>query len=203
MFFEEIKEAGEGFNGKDLISIISPSFQQHQEHVYDTLRHEIQHSADKHRAKENTPALTKLKNLLKSGKKSQEANDIQEQIEAEKILRNYQTEYRAYYYQGSYFYDYQNQKEEEHGLGDQYNGEERQEYIFRHIYENYPEISTAWNSNLTLADGRKFQDAVLDYGRKGSYAFNKLNSILVDDFYQALHRIGQKKSRRNNIKTRK
>ncbi len=173
--------------------------------IHEILRHEMQHLVDE-KFLDYFPLLEPLvkdtKNMLGKAKLKKEIKDIT-------ALASYISEYQAYYYQGSYHYDAGKKKGEERESYNQYDDNkkekmryegidtdfeftDRQYYISKRIYSAYPDVKTALKDNPVLANGRKFREVVQDYHLLKTDSINKFNSIRVDDFYEALNRIGKK-----------
>lgn len=114
---------------------------------------------------------------------------------AEQKLERYKTEYRAYAYQeysgtGTYSAlddSVQNQ------MHDGMPFSVRQLAIFKHIYKEYPHTRGGWDQNPMLADGAtRFRAAVSGYWNPDTEGFNKVNSMRIDDVYNALDAVGVK-----------
>jgi hypothetical protein len=58
--------------------------------------------------------------------------------------------------------------------------------IAERILGGYPDINEQWKLNTKLSDGRPFKKAVNDYQLPDEEGFNKLNSVRVNAFYEAL-----------------
>ncbi len=176
------------------VAIINPSYN-NKEEVLRMLKHEVQHKADKNGGRENSQGFREIeereidsirqnsKTLEQIRKRHQNYEDEKEyfrsnypSLEAEYQLSRYKTEYRAYWY------------------GNRKKAQEIQDHIFR----SYPYIKQAIDQKLTLADGTEIINAIdmfnvlkdPDVVEKDS--FNKYNSPPIDDFYEALDKIGEK-----------
>lgn len=208
-----------------LIAVVSPA-KKSQDNVWETLRHEVQHDADKNKgrdalaryrkAAENAEIimgdqdfqnisnpnrsikdiawqnlLTKyadigiITNVVSAGGKA-----IKNSL-AEIYLSKYKTEYRAYSYQGGSYSTLDNAIQNQSHDG--YMFSERQLAIFKHIYGGYEHTKKGWDNDLVLTDGTKFRKAVQDYWNPDTEAYNKYNSVRIDNFYRALDIIGVKK----------
>lgn len=114
---------------------------------------------------------------------------------AERDLERYKTEYRAYAYQegadGQTYTQLDNATQNQAHGGQMFSA--RQLAIFGHIYAEYPHTRQGWDNNPLLADGvTHFRDAVASYWNPDTEGFNKLNSMRIDDVYNALDAIGVK-----------
>ncbi|MFC5049170.1 hypothetical protein ACFPK9_00860 [Rubritalea spongiae] len=115
--------------------------------------------------------------------------------QAERDLERYKTEYRAYSYQegagGGTYSALSNSHQNQVFEGKHFSP--RQLAIFKHIYAEYPHTESNWDRNPMLADGvTSFRDAVAHYWNPDTEGFNKLNSLRIDDVYNALDGIGVK-----------
>lgn len=114
---------------------------------------------------------------------------------AERDLERYKTEYRAYAYQessdGDVYARLGNAVQDKTHGGEHFS--ERQLAIFKHIYAEYSHTRNGWNDNVILADGvTSFRRAVASYWNPDTEGFNKLNSVRIDNVYNALDAIGIK-----------
>jgi hypothetical protein len=104
----------------------------------------------------------------------------------------YQTEFRAYSYQGNYL-QFDNQSP--HPVRADYTvpgsaWTERQWKIFAKIHDGYEHTRDGWSADLPLpGTGQTFRQAVLAYRDPDTKGVNKLDSVRVDAFYDALMRV--------------
>ncbi len=117
---------------------------------------------------------------------------------AEQKLERYKTEYRAYAYQeysgtGTFSMLDNTVQNQVHG-GEHFSA--RQLAIFKHIYGDYQHTKDGWDQNPVLADGvTRFRPAVSGYWNPDTEGFNKVNSVRIDDVYNALDAVGVKAAR--------
>jgi hypothetical protein len=151
--------------------------------IQSTLRHEVQHDADRNRDQ-------------RTGKSQMEVNFIR-----------YKTEYRAYNYQQM---GYENLSMEKTVTKYGYNWKERQLAIFDHIWRDYDHTREFWDDSakgqatpsskghpydeatldeLQIDEIAERQQRIVDYVNPDVEGFNKWNSVRVDDFYNALMKI--------------
>ena len=184
-----------GWNGDGYIAVMLRGGQMSTKAVLETLRHEVQHDADKNREKgAGAVALP--------GDQQPDATDMAKKFE------RYKTEYRAYNYEGSKSYMKLSPTKVVTKYG--FKWAERQLAIFEQIYDGYEHTVEWWDdSHLTgtvqagapqpkgsytdsnIADQWKQsiearRKALVDYVNPDDEGFNKYDSIRVDDFYQAL-----------------
>jgi hypothetical protein len=142
---------------------------------YQTLRHEVQHDADKFRE----PELSDLVDEARA-----EDDPVEELFQT--ALRMYKTEYRAHSYQGG-----------EPGFGAPEAGttrslgrtwDNRQLAIFEHIRRDYPKVAAAVGAGTTPRHRRFIKEAHA-YKNPDVEGFNKYNSVRIDDLYLALRRV--------------
>jgi hypothetical protein len=191
-----IEDGGKGTNGWNLpgvITITNPSLKSKQE-VVETIRHEVQHDADKNKGRDLGAGIRAASEDVKLLSTPGASKKTAAMVLTEQSLQRYKTEYRAYSYQGSAQYDsLDNTVQNRWHDGVQFS--ERQLAIFRHIYREYNYVKKEWDNRSTLMNGRSFRLAVSRYWQPDSEGFNKLNSARVDDFYRALDAIGGKASK--------
>ncbi len=180
-----------GWNGEGYIAIVNPS-QRDKELVLITIRHEIQHDADKNRDK--TDALSSDDHL-------------------ERLMEVYKTEYRAHSYEGGQFDSVANPNGLIMKYGYQWTN--RQLAIFDHLWKNYEDVRFLWDvTNNTPEDSvsplsgdnialpitdedytemkvsmQEIRQAIANYRDPDAEGFNKWNSVRVDDFYLALQAV--------------
>ncbi|UWE11616.1 hypothetical protein [Actinacidiphila bryophytorum] len=140
--------------------------------VEETLRHEVQHVADR----------------------SVDVQHGRAKKSARYLFESYATEYRAYSYEGptfSHLSDDPGHLVRKSMAGSaEYGWTERQWAIFNKIYGQYEHTQDGWNDDLPDAlPGMSFRQAVLSYVDPDERGFNRLNSIRIDDFYDALHQV--------------
>jgi hypothetical protein len=121
--------------------------------IRETIKHEVQHDADEHRKEKGDDALI-----------------------------GYETEYRAYSYQGGDLDTLSNKKLTSK---EEYTWTEKQYRIFTHIRANYPYVKNAWN-NPNLIKRKKFRDEVVAYKKPDNKGVNKINSIRITNFWGQL-----------------
>ncbi len=191
-----------------VIAIVNPSAKG-KEGVWGTLRHEVQHDADKNRGRDAQAGVRgaseafhahggSVVDQVGGGKKvlggTTAAADFAK-AQAEKDLQRYKTEYRAYSYQegsgGGPYTDLDNTDRTFKTFGG-VPFTERQFKIFSHIYLGYEHTKNNWDKNSELQGGRTFREAVSDYRDPDTEGFNKYNSVRVDAFYTALDAVGTK-----------
>jgi len=128
-----------------------------------TLKHEVQHDADRHRE-------TPIPDTPLAAKSYAEA------------VREYKTEYRAFFYQGgndfSATHDPTNPTERHLDL----RWTPRQLEIFQRIRQEYPVINKA-------AEDEAFVRDVNAYRNPDTEGFNKFSSPRIDDLYNRLHAV--------------
>jgi hypothetical protein len=161
----------QGFAGTGYIGIARPR-EAGRACVEETLRHEVQHVADR---SANVQA--------GSAKES-----------AEYLFESYATEYRAYSYEGPTFCHLSNDRRDlvRHSKAGsaEYGWTPRQWAIFEKIYAQYTHTQDGWNGDLPDAlPGMSFREAVLSYIDPDERGFNQLNSVRIDDFYNALDQV--------------
>lgn len=167
-----------GINGDNYIGIIAID---NRAAFFVTLKHEVQHDADRHRDRGLTGR--------------------------EKSLEKFKTEYRAYRYEGGGFEKYGDEDVEKYG----YRWSRRQLQIFEHLYEMYEEVRNVWDFEDQLAGEARanrtpsekgqyldvvaewqhktvddYREAVVAYRDPDVEGFNKWDSVRIDAFYQAL-----------------
>jgi hypothetical protein len=141
---------------------------------WQTLRHEVQHDADKHRG-------TELSRHIRPDTSAAEQR-------YQRALREYKTEYRAHYYQrGAPFQAHLPAGNEQH-LGLTWGP--RQWAIFHHLRTDYPEIGFFAGQDAPGQQPnprqQRFRLAAQGYRNPDAEGFNKINSIRIDDLYNAL-----------------
>lgn len=191
-----------GWNGDGYIAVMMRGGQMSSSEVLETLRHEVQHDADKNREKK--AAATPV-----AGDTAANAAD------RAKSFERYKTEYRAYNYQGK-TYDRFSPTKVVTKYG--FKWTERQLQIFEHIHDGYEHTQEFWDNSFRTASWRtahpgdagpdapsskgSFHNqniaqswknsiearrrALVDYVNPDDEEFNKWDSIRVDDFYRAL-----------------
>jgi len=139
----------------------------HSALFFQTLRHEVQHDADKHRG----PELSRAADTAQPGPKQK----------FQKALREYKTEYRAHSYQGG------------QALTVPHGADRRgrrwapgQFEVFEHIREDYPTIKTAVGGSEPTQEQSRFITKARAYRNPDTEGFNKYNSARIDDLYLAL-----------------
>ncbi|MGH9561353.1 MAG: hypothetical protein ACRD3S_07855, partial [Terracidiphilus sp.] len=176
----------------EVIAIVMSS--NSKEEVWSTLRHEVQHDADKNRGRDARSGVRKgYEQVDAAPNLGQKALALQKS-NAERDLQRYKTEYRAYSYQegdtpGTYS-ALDNTVANQNHQGKLFTA--RQLAIFKHIYAGYEYTKVNWDADSALPDGRTFRDAVVSYRNPDDEGFNKWNSIRVDAFYVALDALGTK-----------
>ncbi len=185
-----------GWNASGAIAIVSPRTRD-KESIFSTLRHEVQHDADKNAGRDAQRGVRKAAELVDAAKPGPKREDAEKKLDAEACLQLYKTEYRAYSYQaGSELagkfgrLDNSNQNRTRKG----YKFSERQLAIFEHIYEDYDHTRRHWDADSVLVDGKKFRQAVSDYWHPGDEGANPMNSVRVDDFWERLDACGSKRA---------
>ena len=147
-----------------------------------TLRHEVQHDADKHRG-------DKLSENLRAAElaSQQGLQGAQAEHDFQYALRMYKTEYRAHSYQGG-----------APGFGApnqpvvQARGrawDRRQLAIFEHIRGDYPVVAAAVGGDQPTVQQRRFISEAFVYSNPDTEGFNKYSSVRIDDLYLALHAV--------------
>src|SRR5581483_9351467 len=134
---------------------------------FQTLRHEVQHGADRHRG----PALS-------SGIA---AAVSPEAVEFQKALREYKTEYRAYSYQGGAALTVRADADRR---GKQW--APGQFEVFERIRKDYAAVETAVGGDAPTQEQSRFVSAAHAYRNPDTEGFNKYNSARIDDLYLAL-----------------
>lgn len=154
-------------NNTDKIVVVMNAQEQGEATVQETLRHELQHAADRHDL----------------GRAEAGGNIHKDNFE------RYKTEYRAYNYEGGTHDQYSHTKTEKHSLdgSEEYTFTEKQWHIFKAIYDGYPHTKDGWTANAADVEGSmSFREAVVAYVNPDDKGLNKYNSIRVDDFVNAL-----------------
>lgn len=141
-----------------------------KQHFFQTLRHEVQHDADKHRG----PELSRAVDTAQPGPKQK----------FQKALREYKTEYRAHSYQGG------------PALTVPAGADRRgrrwapgQFEVFEHIRADYPTIETAVGGSEPTQEQSRFITKARAYQNPDTEGFNKYNSARIDDLYLALSNV--------------
>jgi hypothetical protein len=160
------KGAG-GWNGPGYI-VVNEAGTHDRDQFFVTLRHEVQHDADRHRGDE----------LSEGIRTAGTRNDLEFQT----TLRRYKTEYRAHYYQGG-TPDFPLPGGQQPARNRQWDS--RQLAIFEHVRKSYPTI------NAAVGGGRQedFLKAAHAYQNPDREGFNKYNSVRIDDLYLALREV--------------
>ncbi|HEV7758313.1 MAG TPA: DUF4157 domain-containing protein, partial [Acidimicrobiales bacterium] len=142
-----------------------------------TVRHEVQHEADKH----TRPELT-------AGIREAGTDEARRYTEA---LRKYKTEYRAHSYQAEPALDRLPHLEAPPIRALAFDWTERQWAIFDRIRTRYTEVGDAWGPGpaATTAAQQQFRVAVNAYENADTEGFNKYDSVRVDDLYRALDEV--------------
>ncbi len=194
-----------GWNGAGYVAVMLGGGKMKQSAVYETLRHEVQHDADKNREK-------KAAAVALPGDVQPDAGELA------KCFEGYKTEYRAYNYENSRYMKLSPTK-----MVVKYNVRwtERQLEIFEQIHDGYSHTKKFWDDSFETqpwatanapdtepddpsdvfdyhndAIGAQWKDsiekrrqALVDYVNPDDEGFNKYDSIRVDDFYTALDAI--------------
>jgi hypothetical protein len=103
-------------------------------------------------------------------------------------LSRYKSEYRAYSYANATEFSSFSNTTIQNREG--YNWLERQYQIFNHIRTNYKYVNDAWNDPDPVKQGA-FRNAVVAYINPDTEGANKLNSIRINYFYDALSKISK------------
>ena len=158
-----------GWNKPGYIAVTDAvtSDDRHSALFFQTLRHEVQHGADRHRG----PALS-------SGIA---AAVIPEAVEFQKALREYKTEYRAYSYQGGAALTVRADADRR---GKQW--APGQFEVFERIRKDYAAVETAVGGDAPTQEQSRFVSAAHAYRNPDTEGFNKYNSARIDDLYLAL-----------------
>ncbi len=163
---------GAGIDGWNLpgryIAVTHLGISQGQDLFYQTIRHELQHEADKHLGAELSGAFN---TAATADKQYQYA------------LRKYKTEYRAHFYQGDDAIDGEthdplNPTVHEGNL----DWTPRQRYIYERLIERYPVIRDACLN-------AQFVTEINGYRNPDVEGFNKYDSLRIDDLYRALEAV--------------
>jgi hypothetical protein len=109
---------------------------------------------------------------------------------AQKAFETFKTEYRAYWYMSDPAFEklstglglFGKGGEVSHGL----HWTPRQHAIVNLIRKGYPLVGQHFDKNSRLPDGRTFREAVWAYRLPDQHGMNKLNSVRVNTFYEAL-----------------
>ncbi len=147
-----------------------------------TLRHEVQHDADKHRGDELSENLRAAELATRQGLQGAQAeHDFQH------ALRMYKTEYRAHSYQGGApdFGAPGQPVVQARGRG----WDPRQLAIFEHIRGDYPVIAAAVGGDHPTAQQKRFISEAFVYRNPDTEGFNKYSSARIDDLYLELHEV--------------
>ncbi len=166
-----------------------------KEQVWTTLRHEVQHDADKNRGRDAQSGVRKGYEQVDAAGGSDQQKLALQKSKAERDLQRYKTEYRAYSYQEGDTPGIFSALDDKLAIQN-YQGRlftARQLAIFKHIYDGYEHTKDNWDADSALPDGRTFRDAVVSYRNPDEEGFNKWNSIRVDAFYAALDAVGTKR----------
>jgi hypothetical protein len=184
-----------GWNQPGLITITKPSAKQ-KETVWETLRHEVQHDADKNEGRDAQAGARAAAEAYDAGATNAAKNEATRQYRVEQALQSYKTEYRAYSYQegapGGRYGQLDNTAQNQPHDG--FNFSARQLAIFKHVYRGYEHTKTNWDANSNLTGGKRFRQAVVEYWDPDTEAVNKWNSPRVDDFWLKLDALGTKKA---------
>lgn len=191
-----------GWNGDGYIAVMMGGGQMKKAEVLTTLRHEVQHDADKNRDKENTAVPVAGDTEAKANKRAVN-------------FEGYKTEYRAYNYEASSYMKLSPTKVvRKYG----FKWTERQLEVFEQIFDGYDHTKKYWDDSYrtaawqlanagsdepdvpsskgnyhdpTISPAAKVsiearRRALVDYVNPDDEGFNKWDSIRVDDFYRAL-----------------
>lgn len=123
--------------------------------IQEIIKHEVQHDADEHKDEKGDDALI-----------------------------GYETEYRAYSYEGGKFDAFSNKKVAQEG----YTWTEKQYQIFLHIRKYYSYVKEAWN-DPNKSKQNKFRKDVVAYKDPDSKGVNKNNSFRITNFWMLLNSI--------------
>jgi hypothetical protein len=142
--------------------------------VLRTIRHEVQHQADRHRDDENSPEVVAAR-----------APDAAEgELAYQEAVREYRTEYRAHWYQGGSAWD-DIRGVDVRGLNLAWG--RKQWAVFQKIRADYPKIALAVGGDVPNAQQLRFRREVNSYRDPDEDGFNKLNSVRIDRLYNALN----------------
>ena len=168
----EVNKRVNGWNRKGYIAVtdIITDDDNNRDLFFQTLRHEVQHAADKHRG----PELSEGVRTAGPGEK-----------EFQKALRSYKTEYRAHHYQDGGFNAPIGGTTQARGL----DWGSRQHEVFEHIRADYATIGAAVGGDQPTARQRDFIRAAHAYRNPDTEGFNKYNSARIDDLYRALSKV--------------
>lgn len=156
--------AGTGLTGIRYIGIARPR-EAGRASVEETLRHEVQHVADR----------------------SEDVQAGHAKDSGRYLFESYATEYRAYSYEGPTFRHLSNDRRDLVRHSEEYGWTPRQWAIFEKIYKQYEHTKVGWDKNLPDAlPDMSFRQAVLSYIDPDERGFNRLNSVRIDDFYNAM-----------------
>jgi hypothetical protein len=147
-----------------------------------TLRHEVQHDADKHRDPELSEGVNTAR--IPGGREIQ--GTARDELEFQKTLRTYKTEYRTHSYQGGPPGD------APIGVQTPARGREwdsRQLAIFEHLRTRYPKIGAAVGGDRPTAQQKRFISEAHVYRNPDTEGYNKFNSVRIDDLYLALRAV--------------
>lgn len=194
-----------GWNGDGYIAIMLRGGRMKEAEVLETLRHEVQHDADKNREKRAAAVPV-------AGDVQGDATDLAQDFEG------YKTEYRAYSYEGIAAKGYNKLSPTKVVTKYGFKWSERQLEVFEQIHAGYDHTQRFWDDSFeagawatanpgeTEPDGpsdkgsfheasisanwqssiEARRQALVDYANPDDEGFNKYDSIRVDDFYQAL-----------------
>jgi hypothetical protein len=183
-----------GWNNPGYVAVVSPT-KQGRPKIWETLRHEVQHDADKAFGRDSMAGFrlgAEAADADEAALRDPTANAAKAQ--AEMRLQKYKTEYRAYSYQegtsGGRYTDLDNSAQDQAHGGQNFSA--RQLAIFKQIYAGYAHTKVPWDADALLPDGRRFRAAVAAYWDPDTEGFNKHNSTRVDDVYRALDAVGAK-----------
>jgi hypothetical protein len=154
-----------GWNGPGYVVVTDTGIQQGPDLFFQTVRHEVQHDADRHRGLE----LSAL--LGRPGRTTEQESHYS-------ALNIYDTEYRAHAYQGDPRFDV----------------DQPQPVIRNWILGLYETTSAAWGGNNPTPLQGRFRRRVDRYQNPDTRGFNKYNSVRIDDLYDALGEVRSRTS---------
>ncbi len=193
-----------GWNGDGFIAVMMRGGQMSEAEVLETLRHEVQHDADKNREKQQAAVAIDGDTSVNAVAHAQD-------------FEGYKTEYRAYNYQALAGKGYNKLSPTKVVTKYGFKWTQRQLAIFEQIHDGYDHTQRFWDNSFqtqawaTANPGETGPDepsskgnyhgnvgaqwqsqvevrrqALVDYVNPDDEGFNKYDSIRVDDFYNAL-----------------
>jgi hypothetical protein len=186
--------AGASQAGKKLILLDTK--EKADDEVVSTIVHEVQHDADKHLEPEN------INYIRGNGADKAQKNAVEESI------ARYRSEYRAYYYCGllplgslqeggnpirtidDLIQGYEVTEGVDSLKSEMSDMDIEQAAIFLTIYLGYPYVKICWDKNYKDGTDTEFRKLVRDFVITDDNGFNRMNSIRVDIFYNALAGLG-------------